>query len=101
MSDMERVTIRIETESGFRASEVVGDLQNVAQVLFTPLRPVAFWDGSNRSHSCLEERRSLPCPHYLPPDDPGYVDYDDSAASDFRARLRVDFEPAQVRIYLR
>lgn len=98
---MDRVTIQVETASGYRASEIVGDLQNVAQVLYHPMHAVAFFDESNRSHSCMEERRGQPCPHFLPPDDPAYIDYDESAARDFRARLRVDFPFARVRIYLR
>ncbi|MCX6020634.1 MAG: hypothetical protein NTZ05_02685 [Chloroflexi bacterium] len=98
---MEHITVHFETESPFRATEIAADLQNVAQALYHPLRAVTYYDASNGDHNCLPQRRGLPCLHNLPPDAPDFEDYDEAAARDFRARLRVDFPHAKVRVYLR
>ncbi|MBI4496594.1 MAG: hypothetical protein HY689_01685 [Chloroflexi bacterium] len=97
---MEQVVVQVQTEGPFRASEIVADLQNAAVALYHPLRPVTYWDGSNRSHLCPHERQTGRCPHILPPDDPEHVDYRTTAEREFRARLEVCFPHAQVCIYL-
>lgn len=97
---MEQVVVRVESQGSFRASEIVADLQNAAVALYFPMRPVAYWDGSNQTHVCPEERRGGACPHVLPPTNPDYVDYRDTAERVLRAKIAVCFPHAQVCIYL-
>lgn len=97
---MEQVAVELRTQGGFRASEIVADLQNAAVALYFPMRQVAYWDGSNQTHICPQERQGAGCPHVLPVSDPGYVDYKETAERMLRAKLEVSFPHAQIRIYL-
>ena len=36
---MRRAQVNIESEGGFRATEVIANLRNVAETLFSPLKP--------------------------------------------------------------
>ncbi len=99
---MERVSISIETEGAFRATEAMADLRNVAETLFFPMRFVAFWDTqADGAHLCRQEERGQECLHKLPSDDPRYEDYSATAERDMRATLEVSFQQAGVVIYLR
>ncbi|MDO8530942.1 MAG: hypothetical protein Q7T26_02055 [Dehalococcoidia bacterium] len=98
---MRKVTIRIETESDFRASEVVADLRNAAEVLYSPLRGVGFWDDRmGGMHPCTYRERGEACPHVLPPDSPAYIPYSETLGRRMKAVLEVRFPHAQVTIYL-
>ncbi len=99
---MERITVSIDTDGPFRATEAMADLRNVAETLFFPMRFVAFWDAqAGGAHLCRQEQLGRECPHKLPSDDPGYEDYSTTAQRDMRATLEVSFQPAGVVIYLR
>ena len=99
---MERVTVSIETAGAFRATEVISDLRNVAELMFNPLRLVGFWDEqAGGMHLCPQEQLGRECLHNLPPDDPRRVDYADTAAGQMRAVLEVGFPHAGVYLYLR
>ena len=99
---MERVTVSIETVGSFRATEVISDLRNVAELLFNPLRLVGFWDQqAGGMHLCPQEQLGRECLHSLPPDDPRRVDYSTTAANEMRAVLEVSFPHAGVYLYLR
>ena len=97
---MEQVIVQVHTEGSFRASQIVADIRNAAMALYFPMRPVAYWDGSNQTHICPQERQGRPCPHVLPPGDPDHVDYKDTAERVLRAKLEVHFPHAHVWIYL-
>ena len=99
---MERVTVSIETDGPFRATEAMADLRNAAETLFFPMRFVAFWDSqADGAHLCRQEQRGQDCPHKLPANDPRHEDYAAAAERDMRATLEVSFQPAGVVIYLR
>ena len=99
---MEHVTVDIRAEGGFRATEIMADLRNVAQFLYHPLHPVAFWDVmAENVHLCpyLEQRQE--CLHFLPSDDPRHVEYADTVEHRMDGIVEVHFPHAQVYIYLR
>ena len=100
---MERVSVSIESDGSFRATEVISDLRNVAELMFNPLRLVGFWDQqAGGMHLCPQEQLGRECLHSLPPDDPRRVDYAVTAAgSEMRAVLEVSFPHAGVYLYLR
>ena len=99
---MHHVQVKIETEGGFRATEVIADLRNVAETLFNPLKLVGFWDEqADGMHLCPQEQLGRECLHKLPQDDPRHVDYAVTADNDMRAVLEVSFAHAMVFLYLR
>ncbi len=99
---MDHAEINIQAEHGFRATEVIADLRNVAEVLFNPLKLVGFWDNqADGMHLCPQEELGRQCPHKLPPEDPGFIDYSVTADEYMRAVLEVDFPHAGLVIYLK
>ncbi len=99
---MERVSVSIESDGSFRATEVIADLRNVAELMFNPLRLVGFWDQqAGGAHLCPQETLGRECLHSLSPDDPRRVDYAVTAAGEMRAVLEVSFPHASVYLYLR
>ena len=98
---MEYVTVDIKSKGGFRATEIMADLRNVAQTLYAPLRPVSFWDvTAGNAHLCRYENQGQDCPHLLPHDDPNHVVYTNTIEIDMDGILEVYFPHAQVYIYL-
>lgn len=99
---MHRIQINIETEGGFRATEIIADLRNVVETLFNPFKLVGFWDSqADGMHLCPHEQLGRECPHKLPDDDPMHVDYFTTADNDMRAVLEVSFPHAGLLIYLK
>lgn len=99
---MHRVEVKIETQGGFRATEVIADLRNVAEILFNPLRLVGFWDDqAGGLHLCPQEQMGRECLHKLPQRDPRHVDYATTADDQLRAILEVNFPHAGLLVYLR
>ena len=96
---MNSVVVSIETDSGYRASEVVADLRNAAETLYFPMKLVGFWDSRAGLHLCPQEERRQLCPH----DTEGQQAIDAYASAlerDRRASLEVVFPHAQIRVYL-
>ena len=58
--DMEKATVRIETDSPFRPSEIMGDLRIVAETLYHPMRLVGFWDAAANTHMCPKPSSGSP-----------------------------------------
>lgn len=99
---MDRAEINIEAEHGFRATEVIADLRNVAETLFSPLKLVGFWDEqADGMHLCPQEQTGKVCPHKLPLIDSNHVEYSVTADTDMRAVLEVSFPHADLKIYLK
>ena len=99
---MHHVQVNIQAEGGFRATEVMADLRNVAETLFYPLKLVGFWDQqAGGMHLCPQEQRGRECLHKLPTEDPRHVDYATTADDDMRAIVEVNFPHAGVVIYLK
>ncbi len=97
---MQTVTIRIETESAFRPSEIMGDLRIVAETLYYPMRLVGFWDEASDTHMCPETELGQSCPHNLPAEHPDGVQYSRSMERLKQAGVEVVFPHAQVRMFL-
>ena len=97
---IQRATVRIETESSFRPSEIMGDLRIVAETLYFPMRLVGFWDEAADTHMCPETEADKPCPHALEEGEPGYVPYFRSMQRYKRAAIEVTFPHAGVRMFL-
>ena len=97
---IERATVRIETESPFRPSEIMGDLRIVAETLYFPMRLVGFWDEAADTHMCPETEAEKPCPHALDADDPAFVPYYRSMQRYKGAAIEVAFPHAGVRMFL-
>ncbi len=97
---MDRVVIRLEAEGKTRASEIIADLRTVAETLYFPMKLVGFWDHQADMHLCPQQERRQPCPHKLPRDAPGYVDYAYTLQRERHANLEVIFPHAGVTLYL-
>ncbi len=97
---MDRVIIRIETESGTRASETIADIRNATETLYFPMRLVGFWDHQADLHLCPQEERRQSCPHKLPEGDPQRVEYETTLQRERRANVEVYYPHAQIAIYL-
>ena len=96
------VSVNIEENQVFTASEILADLRTVAETLFHPLRLVGFWDSqADGMHLCPYESRKEQCPHKLPHDDAAYVSYSKTAEREMDAILEVYFPHAQVHVYLK
>ena len=99
---MEHVIVDITTPGGFRATEIMADLRNVAETLYAPLRPVSFWDvTAGDAHLCSYQNQGQECPHLLLADNPQHVSYVNTIESEMNGILEVFFPQAQVYIYLR
>lgn len=98
---MNRAVIRIETEGFARPTEIIADLRAVAEALYNPMRVVGLWDVATGSHLCPQEERREPCPHNLPPEDPGRVEYAVTLQRERGADLEVHFPHAGIVFYLR
>ena len=97
---MDRATVRIETESKYRPTEIMGDLRIVAETLYFPMRLVGFWDEAADTHMCPETELARPCPHNVPEDDPSFVPYTRSMERLKQAVVEVVFPHANVRMFL-
>ena len=97
---MQRVEIAVKTRSGYRASEMMADLRNAAELLFFPMRSVGYWDLSSSDHGCPQAQLGHTCPHLLPPEAPGFVDYLVTVERDLDGVLDIFFPHARVHIYL-
>jgi hypothetical protein len=99
---VERVSVHITTEGGFRATEIMADLRNVAKTLYHPLRPISFWDvTADNAHLCPYQNRGQECLHLLPRDDPRRVAYAATVEDQMDGIVEVYFPHAQVYIYLK
>ena len=97
---MNKVVIRIDTDGGARASEILADLRTSAETLYFPMKLVGFWDRQADIHLCPQEERREVCPHRLPETDPGYVEYTYTLQREHQANLEVAFPHAQITLYL-
>ena len=97
---IDRITLAIETESASRASEILADLRTVAETLYFPMKMVGFWDYGADLHLCPQEERREPCPHKLPEEHPGRVEYVSTLQKERRASLELHFPHAGVKIYM-
>ncbi|MDP6102279.1 MAG: hypothetical protein QF579_03095 [Dehalococcoidia bacterium] len=99
---MHRVRINIEAENSLRATKVIADLCNVAEIVFNPLKLVEFWnqqaDGVHLYPQVQLGRECLPKP---PPSDPWHVGYVTTADRDMRAVLEVNSSRADSYLYLK
>ena len=95
------VQVTIQEHEVFRPSEIIADLRTAAEALYFPLRMVGFWDSHADMHLCPQEQRREVCPHRLPEDDDGYVEYEETVSRQMGATLRVEFPHAKVNLYLR
>ena len=97
---MEKATVRIETDSPFRPSEIMGDLRIVAETLYHPMRLVGFWDAAANTHMCPETELGQSCPHGAPAGHPGHVPYSRSMQRLKQAAIEVVFPHANVSMFL-
>ena len=98
---MDSVTVRLESDSSFRPTEIMGDLRMVAETLYFPMKLVGFWDETaGGNHMCPEVEIGRECPHGLAENDPGYVPYTRSMERLKQAVIEVRFPHASVRMFL-
>ena len=95
------VQVNIEEHKVFRPSEIIADLRTAAEALYYPFKMVGFWDSHADMHLCPQEQRREECPHRLPVGNAGHVEYDETAAREMGATLRVEFPHAKVSLYMR
>ena len=94
---MRRVIVDIRPEDGLQPTEIVADLRNAAELLFDPMRCVAFWDDRTSNHQCPQQSSGRPCPHT----EQGLEKYQQLVERNMQAVLEVFFPHAGVHIYLR
>jgi hypothetical protein len=97
---MTKVTVEISTDSDFRATEIVADLRNMAEILFYPMRCVGFWDEPTGGHICPQLQLGKDCPHRADGLAPSQEEYQRTVEDQLRGVLEVDFPHAGVHIYL-
>ena len=97
---MNRVTVRIETDSAIRPSEIVADLRSAAETLYYPMTVVGFWDYRLDIHLCPQAERRMPCPHRLPCGHRGRIDYRAAMERERQANLEVFFPHADIALFL-
>ena len=97
---METIEITIPRSGSYRASEMIADLRNAADVLFFPMKTIGYWDIPTNDHACPQAQRHRPCPHILSPSDPSRVSYEHTVEHDLDGVLEVAFPHAQVRLFL-
>ncbi|MDP6454015.1 MAG: hypothetical protein QF898_11950 [SAR202 cluster bacterium] len=98
---MEIVTINIEPNSPYRASETMADLRNAAESMYFPMKTAGFWDSRLDFHLCPEEERRQECPHRLANGEFDIAAYSRSLERTRHATLQLEFPHAQITIYLR
>ena len=96
---MDRGEVNIPPPSKNRATEIVADLRNAAEVLYHPMRSVGYWDVRSNDHRCPQAALGAQCPHVLPRDHPKFIDYDQTI-SDLDWFLDIYFPHGQVHIYV-
>ena len=96
---MDRVEIDIVTASAYRATEIVADLRNAAEVLYHPMKSVGYWDVRSSDHRCPQAALGSQCPHVLPRDNPKFIAYEQTI-SDLEGFLDIYFPHGQVHIYI-
>ena len=96
------VSISIEENEIFTASQILADLRTVAETLFHPLRLVGFWDNqADGMHLCPYESQKKQCPHKLPFSNTAYIAYSKTAERELDAILEVYFPHARLYVYLK
>lgn len=60
---MELLEIPISADTSYRASEIVADLRNAAEELFSPMKVVGYWDAPTTDHLCPLALLQLDCPN--------------------------------------
>ncbi len=98
---MEIVTVNVDPNAPFRASETMADLRNVAESLYFPMKTAGFWDTRLDLHLCPEEERRQECPHRLANGDLDTAAYSLSLERNRHATLQLEFPHAQITLYLR
>tara|TARA_Y100000588_G_scaffold6255_1_gene7542 strand:- start:11472 stop:11792 length:321 start_codon:yes stop_codon:yes gene_type:complete len=97
--EMNKVTVNITSENGYRASETIADLRNAAETLYFPMKLAGFWDSRDGIHLCPEEERHKACSH-LGEESKALAEYANLLQRDRQANLEVFFTHAGVRIFL-
>ncbi len=100
MAELARVIVDIHTDSDFRATEIVADLRNTAEILFFPMKCVGFWDVPTGGHICPRIQRGHECPHQNRPAPETLDGYRDTVENELRGVLEVAFPHADVYVYL-
>jgi hypothetical protein len=99
-SIIKTVVLHIETDGDYRASEIVADLRNTAEILFFPLKVVGYWDSPTGDHLCPPASIGNECPHAQPHDSPKYTPYLKMIEEELNGVLHVEFPHAKVSVYL-
>ena len=97
---MTKVTVDIHADGDFRATEIVADLRNTAEILYFPMRCVGFWDGPTGGHICPQLQRNKECPHREWSTAAALEEYRRTVENQLRGVLEVVFPHADVRIFL-
>lgn len=98
---MNKVVVKILGNQDFRSSEIVADLRNVSEILYYPLKCVAFWDVETYGHVCPHLLSKDNCPHKLDTPSASLRAYRRTAETNLRSIVEIHFIHAGVYIYLR
>ena len=99
-SIIKTVVLHIETDGDYRASEIVADLRNTAEILFFPLKVVGYWDEPTGDHLCPPAFIGNECPHIQPRESPKHIPYLKMIEEELDGVLHVEFPHAEVSVYL-
>ena len=97
---MRKVTINIDTESDFRASEIIADLRNTAELLYHPMKLVGFWDLCTDGHMCPQIQKGNKCTHREKSREQALKEYRVIVEQELHGVMEINFPHANIYIYL-
>ena len=97
-STLAQIKVQLETPSGYRGTEITGDLRGVAETLFYPFKAVGFWDGQTGNHLCPMAEAGKACPHGA--DAGAQRSYATTIEDELAGELEVVFPHANLTVYL-
>jgi len=97
---METITINIDGNHNYKASEIISDLRIAAETLYGPMKLVGFWDYQKDMHLCPQIERHKSCPHSLDKSDTNFVSYSTTLERERHATLAMSFPHANITLYL-
>lgn len=95
------VTVNIEPNTPYRASEALADLRNAAESMYFPMTMAGFWDSRVDMHLCPDEQLRKDCTHRLPSGQLDTIAYSRSLERERQAMIQLEFPHAEIIIYLK
>tara|TARA_B100002003_G_C14046063_1_gene503869 strand:- start:464 stop:763 length:300 start_codon:yes stop_codon:yes gene_type:complete len=96
------VTITIDENEVFRASQILSDLRNTAETLFNPLLTMGFWDKQDEGkHLCPAPMNPETCSLHLSCMREGLSAYRQVMIAEYNTSLEVIFAHCKLHLFMR